>query len=117
MELLKRLIRKNGSEKTGLFASEHEAALGKELFTKSFYDAMLTELENLSAASEDRRNKYKDILDQEVLTTAKLQLWLLEKTLVMVENNDLKTTLTETLKTDTHIGFSGAFLNIIQQLH
>jgi len=117
VELLKRLIRKNGSERAGLFASEHEAALGKELFTKSIYDSMLIELENLSAASEARRNKYKDILDQEVLTTAKLQLWLLEKALVKAENNDLKTTLTEALKADTHIDFSRAFLNIIQQLN
>ncbi len=78
VELLRRLLKMEGTWSSGIFESPRAARVAAELFSPSTWGGLFEELERKRAMSPVRRERATDILHQELRAAAALQFELID---------------------------------------
>ncbi len=113
VELLKRLLRKNGSFEKERFGSEDEARIANELFEKSTWEMLYNELNASQNRSEEQQARYKAVLDQELYTTANLQLAMLNSGIIKHGFDEFRNELPGMLMNGHSQDFSISYLDFM----
>lgn len=112
-ELMKRLLRMNGTLAAGAFQNEREKGIAQKLFDGQTWDMLSEELDTLDTMNSKQAENYHEILDQELFMAAKLQTQLLDANLIDGDYSDYNAALKALLPMGATKAFTQAFMDLL----
>ena len=114
VELLRRLFTMHGTWTTERIGSQREARLAGELFAPETWEPLFEELEQMRGESELRRERYTEILHQELHAAARLQFELIDAG--MVDGGAFSADRLASLLAEENLAdFATGYLQLIEQ--
>ncbi len=113
VELLRRLLRKNGSLARGRFSTPREARVARELTSAETWNRARQELDEKNADTPRELERYTGILHQEIYAAARLQLSLIRANLVRSPRADAEDRLAALMEESDLRGFAASYLELI----
>ena len=113
VELLKRLLRQNGSLANGHLNSPREARIARELTSVETWERARLELTKKRAEAPREFERYAGILHQEIRAAARLQLDLIAAGMVRSPLAQAESQLAELLRTEDLQTFASSYLELI----
>jgi len=113
-ELSYRLFAKHNSLTKQKFGCDRESKIAKQFFDGNTWDLLHEDITDVMETSTSTINRYKNILDQELFMTARLQGTLVGAEMINPQSTDIKSELSSLLKMAPGTALSIAYLRFLQ---